>query len=117
MTLTIVSPGCLGRYLASAKQAANSGPVIVIDRGQPNDALLKAEAVDRGRRRSWLPWRRPLRQVTSQPHPWLGLDRVGYTPGARRSLTWLENSGRLCKDSQEPTAHHEGIVFAEGYGS
>ena len=43
MTLTTVSARDFARDLASAKKAANSGPVIVTDRGRPTYALLKIE--------------------------------------------------------------------------
>lgn len=43
MALTTVSARDFARDLASAKKAANSGPVIVTDRGRPTYALLKIE--------------------------------------------------------------------------
>ena len=43
MTLTTVSARDFARDFASAKKAANSGPVIVTDRGRPTYALLKIE--------------------------------------------------------------------------
>ena len=43
MALTTVSARDLEPDLASAKKAANSGPVIVTDRGRPTYALLKIE--------------------------------------------------------------------------
>jgi prevent-host-death family protein len=43
MTLTTVSARDFARDLASAKKAANAGPVIVTDRGRPTYALLKIE--------------------------------------------------------------------------
>jgi PHD/YefM family antitoxin component YafN of YafNO toxin-antitoxin module len=43
MALTTVSARDFARDLASAKKAANSGPVIVTDRGRPAYALLKIE--------------------------------------------------------------------------
>lgn len=41
MTITTVSARDFARDLAQAKRAAESGPVIVTDRGQPAYALLK----------------------------------------------------------------------------
>jgi hypothetical protein len=43
MALTTVSARDFARDLASAKKAANYGPVIVTDRGRPTYALLKIE--------------------------------------------------------------------------
>ena len=43
MTLSTVSARYFARDFASAKKAANSGPVIVTDRGRPTYALLKIE--------------------------------------------------------------------------
>ena len=43
MALTTVSARDFARDFASAKKAANSGPVIVTDRGRPTYALLKIE--------------------------------------------------------------------------
>lgn len=43
MTITTVSSREFARDLASAKKAANDGPVIVTDRGRPTYALLRIE--------------------------------------------------------------------------
>jgi hypothetical protein len=61
MALTTVSARDFARDFASAKKAANSGPVIVTDRGRPTYALLKIEdyykltASGRACWRSWMP--------------------------------------------------------------
>jgi prevent-host-death family protein len=77
-TVTTISSRTFNQDLGHAKRAANDGPVIITDRGQPAYVLLTHDAWQRLRGE-----RRSVRQLLALP----GVEDIDFEPGTLSRIT------------------------------
>lgn len=77
-TITTISSRAFNQDLGHAKRAANDGPVIITDRGEPAYVLMTHDAWQRLRGE-----RRSIRQLLALP----GVEDIDFEPGRLSHIT------------------------------